>query len=114
MAIRTIRQEGDEILKKKSREVEVIDDNSAIELVDDHYRKIDKSIYEQYDYNLDDISDKKYKPKYKSINGFIKSIIKGFKTVFNYTILKKILLVGFFASSLFIVYSRKCTAQFLY
>ena len=26
MAIRNIRQEGDEILKKKSREVEVVDD----------------------------------------------------------------------------------------
>ena len=34
MAIRTIRQEGDEILKKKSREVEVIDDKVR-ELIDD-------------------------------------------------------------------------------
>jgi len=98
-------KDGNIYIEAKDNRVEVIDDNSAIELVDDHYRKIDKSIYEQYDYNLDDISDKKYKPKYKSINGFIKSIIKGFRTVFDYTILKKILLIGFFASSLFIVYS---------
>lgn len=34
MAIRQIRQEGDEILKKKSREVEVIDDKIQ-ELIDD-------------------------------------------------------------------------------
>lgn len=34
MAIRNIRQEGDEILKKKSREVEVIDDKVR-ELIDD-------------------------------------------------------------------------------
>ena len=34
MAIRNIRQEGDEILKKKSREVEVIDDNVK-ELIED-------------------------------------------------------------------------------
>lgn len=34
MAIRNIRQEGDEILKKKSREVEVIDDKIR-ELIDD-------------------------------------------------------------------------------
>jgi len=98
-------KDGNIYIDAKNNRVEVIDDNSAIELVDDHYKKIDKSIYEQHDYNLDDISDKKYKPKYKSINGFIKSVIKGFRTVFNYTILKKILLVGFFASSLFIVYS---------
>ena len=34
MAIRNIRQEGDEILKKKSREVEVVDDRIR-ELMDD-------------------------------------------------------------------------------
>ena len=34
MAIRQIRQEGDEILKKKSREVEIIDDKIQ-ELIDD-------------------------------------------------------------------------------
>ena len=34
MAIRNIRQEGDEILKKKSREVEVIDDKVR-ELIND-------------------------------------------------------------------------------
>lgn len=34
MAIRTIREEGDEILKKKSREVEVVDDRVR-ELLDD-------------------------------------------------------------------------------
>ena len=34
MAIRNIRQEGDEILKKKSREVEVIDDKIR-ELIED-------------------------------------------------------------------------------
>jgi len=34
MAIRTIRQEGDEILKKKSREVEVIDEK-ILELIQD-------------------------------------------------------------------------------
>ena len=34
MAIRNIREEGDEILKKKSREVEVIDDKIR-ELLDD-------------------------------------------------------------------------------
>ena len=34
MAIRNIRQEGDEILKKKSREVEVIDDKVR-ELIED-------------------------------------------------------------------------------
>lgn len=98
-------KEGNIYIEAKDKRVEIVDENSAIEFVNDHYKKIDKSIYEQYDYNLDDISDKEYKPKYKSIYGFFKSIYKGFKTVFDYTILKKILMVGFFASSLFIVYA---------
>ena len=98
-------KDGNIYIEAKDKRIEVVDDNSAIELVNDHYKKIDKSIYEKYDYNLDDISNKKYKPKYKAIYGWVKSIIKGFKRVFDYTILKKILLIGFFASSLFIVYS---------
>lgn len=98
-------KEGNIYIEAQDKRIEVIDDTSAIEFVNDHYKKINKSIYEKYDYNLDDISDKKYKPKYKSIYGIFESILKGFKRVFNYTILKKILLVGFFASSMFVVYS---------
>ena len=41
MAIRKIRQEGDEILKKKSREVEEIDDKLQI-LIDDMIEKMHK------------------------------------------------------------------------
>ena len=42
MAIRQIREEGDEILKKKSREVEVIDDKIR-ELLDDMYETMKAS-----------------------------------------------------------------------
>lgn len=98
-------KDGNIYIEAKDKRIEVIDDDSAIEFVNDHYKKIDKSIYEKHDYNLDDISDKKYKPKYKSIYEIFKSIFKGFKKVFDYTMLKKILMIGFFASSLFIVYS---------
>ncbi len=85
--------------------MEVVDENSAIELVNEHYKKLDKSIYDDYDYNLEKIIDKRYKTKYTSIYGITKSIINGFKRISNYTILRKILLIGFFASSMFIVYS---------
>ena len=92
-------------IKSKSQKIEVIDENSAIELVNEHYKKLDKSIYDDYDYNLEKIIDKRYKTKYTSIYGIMKSIINGFKRISNYTILRKILLIGFFASSMFIVYS---------
>ena len=41
MAIRTIREEGDEILRKKSREVEKIDEK-IIELIDDMFETMHK------------------------------------------------------------------------
>ncbi len=96
---------GNIYIKSKSQKIEVIDENSAIELVNEHYKKLDKSIYDDYDYNLEKIIDKRYKTKYTSIYGIMKSIINGFKRISNYTILRKILLIGFFASSMFIVYS---------
>lgn len=98
-------KDGNIYIKSKSQKIEVIDENSAIELVNEHYKKLDKSIYDDYDYNLEKIIDKRYKTKYTSIYGIMKSIINGFKRISNYTILRKILLIGFFASSMFIVYS---------
>ena len=41
MAIRNIREEGDEILKKKSREVEVVDDKIR-EILDDMVETLHK------------------------------------------------------------------------
>ena len=98
-------KDGNIYIKSESQKIEVVDENSAIELVNEHYKKLDKSIYDDYDYNLEKIIDKRYKTKYTSIYGIMKSIINGFKRISNYTILRKILLIGFFASSMFIVYS---------
>ena len=103
--VKLVIKNGNIFIQAKNKKIEVVDDNSAIELIDEHYRKIDKSIYEKYKYNLDDIVDKKYKVRYSSIYGIIKSIKNGFNRILNYTILKKILLFGFFASAMFIVYS---------
>ena len=41
MAIRTIREEGDEILRKKSREVEKVDEK-IVELIEDMYDTMHK------------------------------------------------------------------------
>lgn len=102
--VKLVIKNGNIFIQAESRKIEVVDDNSAIELIDDHYKKIDKSIYEKYKYNLDDIIDRKYKVKYSSIYGFFKSIRNGFNRILNYTVLKKILLLGFFASAMFILY----------
>ena len=103
--IKVIVKNGNIYIKSENMKIEVVDENSAVELIDDHYKKIDKSIYEENTYNLDKIIDKKIKPRYSSIYGIFKSIISGFKKIANYSILKKILLIGFFASAMFIMYS---------
>ena len=48
---------GNIFIQAENRKIEVVDENSAIELIDGHYKKIDKSIYEKYKYNLDDVID---------------------------------------------------------
>lgn len=103
--IKVIVKNGNIYIKAEDKKIEVVDENSAVELIDDHYKKIDKSIYQEYEYNLDKIIDKKRKPKYSSIYGIGRSLLNGFKKLASYSILKKILLVGFFASAMFIMYA---------
>lgn len=85
--------------------VEVIDSNSSIELVDDHYKKISKDIYQEYKFDFDKIINKDIKKRYTSIFNPITLIKNGFKKVINYSTIKKLLLIGFFLSGIFITYS---------
>lgn len=103
--LKVVIRNGNIYIKSNDKKIEVIDENSNIELVDDHYKKIDKTIYQEYNYNLKDIENTNIKQKYSSIYSLPKSIIQGFKKIANYSILKKILLIGFFISAMFIVYS---------
>ena len=103
--VKLVVKNGNIYIKSEDKKVEVIDEESPIELINDHYKKIDKSIYEKYNYNLDEIIVQKKKLKYSSINGILKSIINGFKKISTYSIMKKILLIGYFVSAMFVVYS---------
>lgn len=90
---------------QSTNKVEVIDNNSSIELVDDHYKKISKNIYQEYKFDFDKIINKDIKKKYSSIFNPVTLIKNGFKKVMNYSPIKKLLLVGFFLSGIFITYS---------
>ncbi len=97
---------GNIYIRSKTKEkIEIVDDNSSIEFIDDHFKKIDKSELEKLEYNFKDIIDKNIKKKYSSILNPFTLIIQGFKRVFDFPILKKILLIGFFISGMFIMYS---------
>ena len=104
--INIVIQNGNIYIESKSKEkLDIVDDESSIEFIDDHYKKISKSIYEEYNFDFDKIIDKSYKKKYTSIFNPISLIINGFKKVRDYSFIKKLLLIGFFASAMFITYS---------
>ena len=93
------------IQSETNEKIEIIGDESAIELVDDHYKKISKSIYEDYKFDFNEFKTNKYKEKYSSIYNIITLLKEGFHKIFNYSLVKKLLLLGFFASSMFIVFA---------
>lgn len=103
--VKLVFKNGNIFIQAENKKIEVVDENSGVEFINDHYKKIDKSIYEKYKYNLDEIIDNRYKPRYSSIYGIVRSIRNGFNRILNYTVLKKVLLLGFFASAMFVVYS---------
>ncbi len=85
--------------------IEVVDDNSSIEFVNDHYKTIAKEEIDKYKFDFDSIIDKNIKKRYSSILNPITLIINGFKKVFDYSFLKKMLLIGFFLSGMFMMYA---------
>lgn len=92
--------------------VEVIDEYSNIELINDNYKKIQEKEIEKYDFDIKDHINGKL--KYSSIFNPASLIYNGFKKVFNFSFLKKLLLVGFLISGMFIMYSVSSIAAALH
>ena len=84
--------------------IEIIDDNSGIELVDEHYKEMTKEEALEYDFDVDVLKTRGEK-RYRSILDAPQMVRKGFETVFNYSTLKKVLLVGFAVAAMFITYA---------
>lgn len=93
------------IKTKNNQRVEVVDEHSIIEFVDDHFKEMDKTLYEEYKFDFDEACDNSIKEKYSSIVGFFPSMLNGFKKVFGYPLMKKLLLIGFVLAGVFITYS---------
>ncbi len=84
--------------------VEVVDDNSSIELVDDHYRAMTAEEAEARKFHAERFEASSPLRNASIINPF-SMIVAGFSTVGKYHILKKILLAGFLISAMFITYA---------
>ena len=97
---------GSIYLKSRNNDkLEVIDNNSNINLINDHYKEIEDSNISDKEFNISLVSSDKYKEKYSNIFSSLSFITYGFKKIFNYPFLKKILLGGFFLSGMFIFYA---------
>lgn len=85
--------------------VEVVLDDSSIEFVNEHYKVIEKSEIDKYSFDFKNVVNNDFKRKYCSILGMVSLIKNGFKKVFDYSILKKILLLGFGLAGMFLMYA---------
>lgn len=79
--------------------------SDAVELVDDHYKKISKDIYEDYEFDYEKLIDEGFRPRYTSIFNLGTLLLNGYKKIFSYSLIKKILLVGFILASMFSLYA---------
>lgn len=79
--------------------------SDAVELVDDHYKKISKDIYEDYEFDYSKMIDGSFTPKYTSIFNLGTLLKAGYKKIFGYSMIKKILLLGFIMASMFCIYA---------
>ena len=98
---------------KTPSKIEVIDDNSSIEFINDHYQELEKKNIHEYQFDDSILKAKQEKRKYVSIYNLDKLITTGFKRVLNFPILKKFLLAGFFLAGMFIMYSVSSIAASL-
>ena len=83
---------------------ELADENSSVELIDDHYRAITKEEYLESGFDTERLSPRG-KRKYRSILNPVSLVRQGFRTVLGYNVLKKILLLGFLISAMFVTYA---------
>ncbi len=84
--------------------MEIVDENSSIELIDDHYKALTAEEAEARRFHADRFVSSR-PLRHSSILNIFTMLRSGFRTVSNYHILKKVLLVGFLVSAMFITYA---------
>lgn len=85
--------------------VQVVGEESNVSFIDDYYQTIKKDAINHYKFDFTKLDNTNQKIKYTSIYNFPSYLFKSFQKVLDFPILKKILLVGFFLSGIFIVYA---------
>ncbi len=77
--------------------------SESMDIVDGHYKKLSRDIYEDYDFNCEGAED--FVPKYTSVYTLGSSLCTGFSKIRSYSVIKRILLIGFVLASMFTIYA---------
>ena len=93
-----------------NKKIEIVDENSTIKMINDNYKNMSKVDIDKYDFDFKNIINEDKKIRYSSIFNPISFITTGFKKVFQFSIIKKILLIGFFLTGIFTMYSLSSIA----
>ena len=92
---------GNNLYINTGRMLNVVDETSNIEMVNEHYEAMDESYFEDNDFDYTACLPKKYKAKYTSVYRLSNMISSGWKTVKGFKRIKKVLLLGFVFAAMF-------------
>lgn len=79
----------------------VVDETTNIEMVDEHYQAMDESFFEASDFDYGAYLPKKFKARYTSIYTPFNMLSSGWKTVKGFKKVRKFLMVGFVFAAMF-------------
>ena len=79
----------------------VVDEKSNIEMVDEHYTAMDETYFENADIDYTAYLPDSFKPKYTSIYGLKNMFSNGWNTIKGYKKVKKFLMIGFVFAAMF-------------
>ena len=98
--INIVYKNGTIYIESKNK-IETVNEDSAFEIINAHYKKINKSVYEKYNFNSEEIPNKKYASLYN-----IFTMIKvGFNRIKNYSLIRKLSLASFFIAGIMLMFS---------
>ncbi len=85
--------------------VELIDRNSSIEVVDDYKKDIKRDAIADYDFDMSTVGNQNIRRRYASIFRPLSEFAAGFKKLFGFSVLRKLLLLGFVFAGLFVIFA---------
>ena len=90
---------------ESNRKMQPVEDDGAIELINDNYRAMSREESEKEAFDFAKVKLEKKRRRYHSIYNPFNILIEGFRKIASYKLIKKILLLGFVAASMFIMFA---------